>query len=238
MNINTVSTDAPIETGDTLAAGMKPAELPAGDTRRDALKAAYDELQKKSEEIAAELGLERPNPNVYKRVRDETVRPYDADLLIKHPDPAYTYSWVFRDPRGTTANRAVHTMEAKGWECVTGSHREAKGMKVNAENIVWNADCVLMRIRRDIHLVNEQNDWRKRRARESGIAQDLQALGDRLGVKVSEDVPDSVRGQIVQASAADMQSRAAKRGFARQMATQQFDNALRTGTIPGAPVGR
>lgn len=233
-----MATDAPIETGDTLAEGVRPAELPAGDARRDALRAAYDELQKKSEEIAKELGLERPDPNTFRRIRDESVRPHDPDLMVKHPDPAYNYSWVFRDPRGTTANRAVHTYEAKGWECVTGAHREAKGMKVNAENVVWNADCVLMRIRRDIHLVNEQNDWHKRRARESGVAQDLRALGDRLGVQVSEEIPQSVKGQIVQASAADMQSRAAKRGFARQMATQQFDNAIRSGTIPGAPVGR
>jgi len=230
-----MATDAAIETGDTLAEGIKPADLPAGDARREALKQAYDALQAKAEEIANELGMERPDPNVFRRVRDADVRPHDADLIIKHPDHNYTYTWIFRDPRGTTANRVVHTYEAKGWEAVTGGMREAKGMKVNAENVVWNADCVLMRMRKDRRLVMHQADLEKRRQRTEGTAANLREKADRYGVKVSEDVPNR---QIVQASEAAMQSRAAKSAFARQMAGSQIDNAIRTGTIPGMPAGR
>lgn len=226
-----------ITNSDTLTMGNAPADLPAGDERRDALKAAYDELQAKSEQIAAELGLERPDPKVYRRTRDASIRPHDADLLIRHPQSAYVYSWVYRDPRGTLANRIVHSYEARGWEVVTGSMPEAKGMRVNAENAVWNADCVLMRCRKDVRLVAEQRDWEKRRQRE-GISGDLMAKANKYGVNVREEVPASVRPQVMQASAAAAQSIAAKQGFARQMAASKLDNAIRTGTVPGAPVGR
>ncbi len=226
-----------ITTSDALAMGDAPAEIPAGDARRDALKAAYDELQLKSEQIAAELGLERANPKSYRRMRDESIRPHDPDLMIKHPQSAYVYSWVYRDPRGTLANRIVHSYEARGWEVVTGAMPEAKGMRINAENAVWNADCVLMRCRKDVRLVAEQKDWAKRRQRE-GINAELMAKAQKYGVNVREEVPASVRPQVMQASAAAAQSVAAKQGFARQMAAQKLENAIRTGTVPGAPVGR
>lgn len=229
---------ANIENSDDLATSTAPADLPAGDARREALKAAYDELNKQAEQLAAELGIGRPDPKSFRRVRDESVRPMDADLLIKHPDKNYAYSWIFRDPRGTTANRAVHIMEAKGWEVVLGHMPEAKGMKVNAENAVWNADCVLMRIRKDARLIQDSKDWEKRRLREGASAETLRELADKYGVPLREEVPASVAPQVVAASNAAMQSRAAKRGFARQMATQKFDNALRTGSVPGMPIGR
>lgn len=216
---------AAIDTSDNIAMdGPVPADLPAGDTRKDALKAAYDELQRKSEEIAAELGLERPDPRSFRRVRDESIRPHDPDLRILHPDKNYVYSWVYRDPRGTLANRIVHSYEARGWEVVTGSMPEAKGMRVNAENAVWNADCVLMRCRKDVRLVAEQKDWEKRRRRE-GISEDLLEKGRKYGVNVREEIPAQVRPQVKQA-------------FAKQMAQTQFEKAIRTGTLPGMPVGR
>lgn len=214
-----------VTTSDALVLdGEKPADMPAGDARRDALKAAYDELTQKADEIAAELGIGRPDPNTFRRIRDDSVRPHDPDLQIKHPDKNYVYSWVYRDPRGTLANRVVHSYEARGWEVVTGGMSEAKGMRVNAENAVWNADCVLMRCRKDVRLVAEQKDWEKRRRRE-GISEDLIEKGRKYGVNVREEVPAQIRPQVKQA-------------FAKQMATAKLDSAIRTGTIPGMPVGR
>lgn len=222
-----------ITTGDA-ALGVGTADLPPpGAARAELLARRLDSLNQQAETLAAELEIERPNPNAFKIDREVAQTAQDPDLAVRHRDPNFQYTWVFRDPFNKFGGRTVHTYEAEGWEPVRGGESDAKGMKIGADNCVTNADCILMKMRKDFHVIRQA----KIRARQLSIQGDpsgnLQDLADRRGIQVHTELPESVSNIIQGASTGRMANRRNRaRGILNSPALGQ---QLRAGTLPGAP---
>lgn len=209
---------------------------PAGFEREEELKRRHDALLQEADTIAQELGMERPSPLAFRRIRDETVRPHDSDLAIPHAQADYAYSWVYRDPFLKFGNRFVHLYEAEGFEVVKEHMKEAKGMRLGAEGAVVNADCVLMRIRKDRQRIRQQKDLARRQAWQEGITNQLEELGDRKGVRVMRELPGHLASAMESSSGANMARRRMNRSRAQSILNSPaLGRDIRAGTIPGMP---
>jgi len=171
----------------------------AGDKRREELKKRHDELMEEAEKLASELGLfgvpadafssDKVDREVRRAVNDT------GEVYVSNADVNYKYGWIYGDPQKRFGNRWVNAMKVLGWEVVGGPMPEAAEHK-DAAGHRWVADCILMRTRLDNYLKLQQRDREKRRARQEGIKANLEAMGDKYGVKVTDYVPDGVKDQM------------------------------------------
>lgn len=203
---------------------------PAGDERTDELKRRLDDLTQQAEELASQTGQERADPAKMRIDREVAQHAFDADLAIRHPDANYHYTWVYRDPFNKYGGRTVHKYESQGWEIVHPSDPDGRGMRPGVDNTCVNADCVLMRQRKDVHLLAEQAKRARRRAIQDGHASTLQEMADRKGIVVHTDygsMPDSVKSAV---ASGQRNARAAA-----VLNSPSLARDIRAGTIPGMP---
>jgi hypothetical protein len=171
----------------------------AGHERREELKRRHDELTAEAERLAEELGVFGCSPdafssdNVDREVRQATND--SGEVYVSNADKNHRYAWIYGDPQKKWGNRWVNGMKVLGWEIVGGQMREAWEHRSEGGHR-WVADCILMRTRLDNYLKLQQRDREKRRARHEGVKSDLEAIGDKYGVKVSDYVPDGVVDQM------------------------------------------
>lgn len=214
-----------------------PDELPeAGHARREELKRRLEALQAEIEKLdTGDTGtIDASKLQIDREVAVHFSGP-DAELYISKADANYKYTWVYRDPYNKYGGRFVRSYQVDGWEIVSGSdmreaweHRSATGER-------WVADCLLMRMRIDKHAEMHRLRRVRRRAIEGGATAALEEMADRTGVKIHTDystMPGHLQSAVESASSSHMQQR---RGFARQMAVNKLDSAIRAGTLPGVP---
>jgi hypothetical protein len=167
----------------------------AGDAKREELKKRQAALEEEAEKIAEELGMfgaERPT-HVDREVRQAVND--TGEVFVSNANPNYRYGWIFADPHGRWGNRWVNAMKVLGWEVVGGPAREASEHR-DAAGHRRVADCILMRTRLDNYLRLQQRDREKRRSIQEGVKSDLESIGDKYGVTVTDYVPDGVRDQM------------------------------------------
>lgn len=177
----------------------------AGHERREELKRRHDALMEEADKLASELGVYGLPDDAFdsSKVDREVRRAVNdtGEVYVSNADMNYKYSWIYGDPQRKFGNRWVNALKVQGWEVVGGPMREAAEHK-DAAGHRWIADCILMRTRLDNYLKLQQRDRQKRQARHEGVKSDLEAMGQRYGVKVTDYIPDGVADQVQQRVAA------------------------------------
>jgi hypothetical protein len=204
---------------------------PAGDARRDELKQREDVLAQEAEERAATLEIERIDPKVM-RVDNEIASSFDQfnEIAVSNAlNDEYEYCWVFAGRNSYW----VRWKSAQGFEVVQNDMPEAQEHRgIGADSTRRVGDTILMRIRKDRAARLRKAERERGAAREEGIDSTIMELGERarhLGVRVSR----------LGGLSAAQQDIIAKRAQARQIASAQFSDQIRTGTVPGLrPGGR
>jgi hypothetical protein len=204
---------------------------PAGDARRDELKQREDVLAQEAEERAATLEIERIDPKVM-RVDNEIASSFDQfnEIAVSNAlNDEYEYCWVFAGRNSYW----VRWKSAQGFEVVQNDMPEAQEHRgIGADSTRRVGDTILMRIRKDRAARLRKAERERGAAREEGIDSTIMELGERarhLGVRVSR----------LGGLSAAQQDIIAKRAQARQIASAQFNDQIRTGTVPGLrPGGR
>lgn len=168
-----------------------------GDARREELKKRQEALMAEAEKIAEELGLFGASEDAFTHVDREVRQSVNdsGEVYVSNADKNYKYAWIYGDPQRKFGNRWVNGMKVLGWEVVSGPLREAWEHRDPAGHR-WVADCILMRTRLDNYLKLQQRDREKRRSIQEGIKGELEAIGDKYGVQVTDYVPDGVKDQM------------------------------------------
>jgi hypothetical protein len=206
------------------------ADIPAGDERREELKQREDTLQQEAEERAAALEINAIDPKVL-RVDNEIAQHFDVhnELAVSNSQDEYEYCWVYAGRNSYW----ISWKQAQGFEVVKNDMPEAQEHRgVAGDSTRRVGDTILMRIRKDRAASLRRRDRERAAAREEGVDSAILDLGARaahLGVRVSR------LGGLT----AQQQEIIAKRAQARQLATGQFNDQIRNGTVPGLrPGGR
>jgi len=204
----------------------------AGHERREELKRRLDALVAEIEALPDDMGrIDTKALEIDREVAQHFNQ--DGELHISSADPNYKYTWVYRDPYNKFGGRFVRSYQVDGWEIVSGDKmREAWGHRsVTGER--WVADCLLMRMRCDRHADMHIKRRARRRALEEGSTAALEELAGQKGVKVHTnyaDMPGHLQSAVEGASMNHMRTR---QHFARQMAVNKLDAAIRAGDVPG-----
>lgn len=210
-----------------IVTGPSPADVPAGDERREAERIAADTLAEAAETQMPEGGAIDPRKF---RVENELAQHFN-DLEVSEAQPEYEYCWVqagfagrFIKAKLSERVRMNGTMESV-WEVVQGDMPEARELKgMMADTTRRLGDVILMRARKDRFLRVKQLREARRQAMFSGTTTELEEMGRML----------RGRGVIIHTNLGGDQLEAmGRRAEMRQMASQMVENMLRTGTVPG-----
>lgn len=202
---------------------IQPTLPPAGDERRETLAKRKDELDELAEELAGEVDAGKIDPSKYEPI-NEILQHLDSSEVTNRL-PEYEYLWQSTARSGYFIRKS----QLEGYEVVQGDMPEAKElMGIRADTTRHWGDCILMRIRKDLHLRNQRRDRARRRMQQEGVTETLAEYQDRLrqyGIIVHTDA----QGKMMER----MMSRAA----ARQVAGQKIGDMLKSPQgIPGLPV--
>ncbi len=204
--------------------GPSPADLPAGDARREAQKAAADTLAEAAE---ARVEAERIDPRAFK-IENEIAR-YFNELEVTDAQPEYEYCWVQAGYHGRFIKMKQTERVPEGgrlvpcWEVVQGDMPECQELRgMGADSTRRLGDVLLMRCRRDRFLKLKRMRDARRDALYNGTTTELEELGRQ----------HRNRGVIVHTNLGD--AMADGRGaMLRQQGLQMVDSMLRTGSVPG-----
>ncbi len=209
-------------------AERSPEDLPPpGDARRSVLKQRTDKLEQEAEERAESTERVRIDPKKFE-VENEIAQHFN-DMEVTNRLPEYDYSWVFTGLNGIKIREKI-SMLPRGWHVVQGDDPECIELKgIGADTTRRVGDTILMRIQKDRHLILKQRNINLRKAQQEGVTAGLREAGDKyrkhgIIVHTGEDVSDETF-KIMQ-----------KRAQARGIAGKQFNDAIRTGTVPGAEI--
>lgn len=203
---------------------------PAGDERRDTLKQRTDTLEQEAEERAAALELDRMDPRALRPDR-EIRQHFDAfnELAVSGAQDEFEYCWVFAGRNSYW----IRCKSAQGFEVVQNDMPEAQEHRgIGADSTRRVGDTILMRIRKDRAMRIRKQARDLAAAREEGVDSTIMEMGERaahMGVRVSRlGGLSAVQQEII-----------AKRAQARSIASSQFNDQIRQGTVPGLrPGGR
>lgn len=199
---------------------------PAGAKRKEELDKRIDALDEAAEKLAAETGKETIDPA--KLEPDHEILSQLDMLSVTNKDPLFKYCWVYTGQNGFFVTKK----KVEGWQVVQGEMKEAidHRFKFGKEDTCRRiGDTVLLRIRLDKFMVMQRRTREVRTAQEDSVKSLLIELGDKYGhhgVIVHTD-PDE-----------KLLKRMGNKVRARGIATQQFNDHVRQGTVPGAEVGR
>lgn len=209
--------------------GIRPADLPPGDERREAAAQATDELAERAETLGGDGGA--INPNAFK-VENELAQHFNI-LAVTNQDPAYRYGWIYLGQYGLQIKMKL----AQGWEVVQGDMLEAVELKgIGADTTRKLGDVMLMRCRMDRYLALQRIETVKRGRQEEGIAARFQEIlgpyHKRYGATAIVNGQDVMTGERVDARRLDHMW---KRSQAAAAGTKIVDTMLRDGRMPGVP---
>jgi hypothetical protein len=203
-------------------------DIPGGDERRDEAKRRDDVLAQEAEERASALEVDRMNPAVL-RPDNEIRQHFDQfnELAVSNEEEGYEYCWVFAGRNSYW----VRWKSAQGFEVVQGDMPEAQEHRgIGADSTRRVGDTILMRIRKDRAMTLRKRQRDQDSKREEGIDSAIMEMGERhQGIRVSR----------LGGLSAQQQDIIAKRAQARSIASSQFNDQIRQGTVPGLrPGGR
>lgn len=202
---------------------------PAGDAQRDELKARGDALAEQAETLGVVGGA--INPKAF--AIDREIAGHVNELDVSNASPEYAYAWVWTGQQGIKVKEKLARRVREGdglvvcWEVVNGDMPEASELKT-VDGTRRLGDVMLLRCRKERKEQLDAQDEIQRARREASINEPLEELARKYPrlVKVHTDLNDPT----LQAGL--------RRGAARGFAAQQFDTAIRGGTVPGMPAGR
>lgn len=207
--------------------GPSPADLPAGDERREAEARSADDLAERAETRGVEGGA--IDPKAFKIDREIASR--FNELEVTNAQPEYEYCWVNAGHAGRFIKAKLSERVRMGqsivpvWEVVQGEMPEAielRGMMADTTRRL--GDVVLMRAKKDVFLRVKQLRQAHLQAMQNGTTTELQELGERY----------RHRGVVIRTSFAEDQLEVmGRRAMARQQAHQILDGMMRDGTVPG-----
>lgn len=205
--------------------------IPAGYKRDEALAQNADNLAQQAEQTGIEAGGS-PDADVFRADRNREIRNaiMQGGLEITNANDAYMYSWVCTALDGIQITRK----KALGWAVVQGEDQECLEHRyVDGTRRV--GDVLLMKLRKDIYLRNEQYFADVRRAQEFGVTSELHELGDKhadKGLRIIDNEAEfaQITGQQL---GGVMTSQTA-----RQAAGNAVGQMVRDGMIPGMEIAR
>lgn len=207
--------------------GPSPADLPAGDDRRDAEARAADDLAEQAEARSADVGTISPQAL---KIENEIAQHFN-ELEVTESQPEYEYCWVNAGHHGRFVKAKLSERVKLGdtivpvWEVVQGDMPEALELRgLMADTTRRLGDVILMRAKRDAFLRVKQLREARRQALQNGTTSELEELGRQYrhrGVVIRTDFgPDQLEQM-------------GRRAMVRQQAHQMLDGMIRSGTVPG-----
>ena len=198
---------------------------PPGDERREVLAERTDDLAEAAEAASEDRGRIREDAFM---VENELAQHFNELDLPGWPWDTWVPCWVQCSP--TWGGRFINYKRTEGWEVVSTGMTDVPIPKdlIFPDGTVRLGDVLLMRIRRDRYIVNERRRRARQKAIESGITSEVDEMAARAGTRSvhTEDITGEKLDQL------------ARRSQAHHRATQQFDEMVRTGTVPGRPAPR
>lgn len=209
--------------------GLRLADLPPGDARREAAAQATDDLAEQAEARGVDGGA--INPKAF-RVENELAQHFNI-LEVTNQDPAYRYAWVYLGQHGLQIKMKL----ADGWEVVQGDMEEAVELKgIGTDTTRKLGDVMLMRCRVDRFVANWRREKVKRHRQEEGVAgRFAEILGPyhkKYGATAIVDGKDVMTGETVDARRLDHMW---KRSQAVAAGSKIMDGMLRDGRMPAVP---
>jgi len=153
---------------------------------------------------------------------------FEGHLYISNADPAYMYKWVnFSAVHGTMVVQAK-SQQPHGWIVVQGADPECADFK-KEDGTRRIGDVLLMKQRKDHHLIMAQIEKDKLRAREFGVESTLQDMADKTGgaISISRIDKDSPHRNRAESNA--------RTSAAKRLALGQVDGMIRDGSVHGMP---
>lgn len=192
---------------------------PAGDERREVLKAREDSLQEQAEALASEREVYALDPNKME-IENELAQYFD-ELQVNDADPNYAYCWVQTGGSGRHVQRKLYM----GWEVVKGNDPEAAALK-GTDTTRRLGDVLLMKIHKDRKKVIDMREDYKKSQQELGVAGALEELQDKYAKY-------GARIHVASGAMAQQVGRMGNQALAQQQATRQMDQWIRQGRMPG-----
>lgn len=208
----------------------RPADLPAGDERREAEAQVADEL---AEQIDAMPEGAKIDPRAFK-VENELAQHFNI-LDVSNGDLMLKYRWVYSGQHGLQIKMAL----ADGWQVVQGDDPEAIELKgIGADTTRRLGDVILMKIPRDKYVMIQRREARKREAQEQAVSsrfEEIIAPYRRRGYGATAIVNgvDVMTGAPIDSKRLDFMH---NRAMARAAGDKMLDAAIRDGSMPGVPV--
>lgn len=202
-------------------------------TLTDDLKRRADALAEMAEEEGGGEKL-RLDPEALK-LENEIAQHFDEynQLSISDAQPEFEYSWVYVGQRGAGRSAMVNMKKAMRvrvngtwmptWHVVQDSMPESMENYGTAGDTTRQiGDVVLMRCRKDLKKLLDEQEAEKPRAQALAVNSTMQGLADKFGTNLTD-----LNSPQAQHLLARMQG--------KSIAGQRFDRMLRTGTVPGMP---
>lgn len=207
--------------------GPSPADLPAGDERRDAERSATDQLAQAAEQRQVDGGT--IDPQALKI--DNEIAQHFNELEVTNAQPEYAYCWVNAGHAGRFIKAKLSERVRLGdtivpvWEVVQGDMPEAPELRgMMADTTRRLGDVILMRAKLDAYLRVKQLREARARAMFTGTTTELEELGRQY----------RHRGVVIRTDfGADQLEQMGRRALLQQQAHQMVDRMMRTGTVPG-----
>lgn len=208
---------------------------PAGDERRDVLKARTDDLAEQAETDGAEGGAIDPKAL---RVENELAQHFGLDggfneLDVSNKNLAYEYKWQQSGFYGRFVKRDL----AMGWAVVGSMTDEDDGEAIELKAVDGTrrlGDVVLLRMRKDKFKLMKRREAAHRQAVQDGSTAALEELADEArrkhpsakGLKVH--TPGNMSEAVMKRLGMDAQ--------AKDTVTKIIDRQVRDGRMPGVPI--
>jgi hypothetical protein len=209
--------------------GPSPADLPAGDARRDAQREAADDLAEQAAKQEVDGGA--IDPKAFRI--DREIAAHFNELEVTEAQPEFEYCWVNAGHAGRFIKAKLSERVRLGesivpvWEVVQGDMPEARELRgMMADTTRRLGDVILMRAKKDAFLRVKQLREARRQAMHTGTTTELQEMAEqqrRLG-----------RSVVIRTDfGPDQLEQMGRRALVRQQAGQMIDGMLRNGTVPG-----
>lgn len=209
---------------------LNPSTLPAGHKRDEAMKQVADELAEKADAHAAQgADLSAIEPDEELQYSLEVGEMYDRQ-------PGWAYRWVYVGPQGRDMIHGMVQHQAEGWKAVKQTDKEIARFPecINAFGMYVVGDLALMKIPQGRKDALEERDRLRQQAKEAATLEEAQHLTreaqKKFGNLIRTIPTDKVEGTL------DELHRQSPHFVNQLKAHNQFNQMVRTGSIPGTPL--
>jgi len=198
---------------------------PAGDEQREELRRREDDLAQRAEAKAAELEIERIDPNKFKP-DNEALSLYDMAMQIDGALPDKRYCWCPAERETWKASVQLQIKKMEGWEVVQGDMPEARDKEImgrDGSTTRWWVDTILMRTSVENYERLQREAAERQHRIQYGIDEGLRDMAEShrdSGIRLHQTIDD---GDV--------------RNFQAQgQAKRTLDTLTREGRMPGVSV--